>query len=96
MANFKVELEFIDLKNGPAPRKQDLLFFNFDARHGHQAQHYARGWVDEQGHPVLIGGQWKPTHYALVPDFYAAGEAAEKAAAAAGGGGEQNEATHEE
>lgn len=83
MANFTVQLEFIDLKNGRAPKQTDLLFFNFEARHDHQAQHYARGWVAPDGSVVLVGAQWVPTHYAHVPDFYAAAEAAEA------GGGEQ-------
>lgn len=85
MANFTAQLEFIDLKSGPAPKMTDLLFFNFEARHRHQPQHYARGWVAEDGHIILVGSQWEPTHYAQVPDFYAAAQAAAEA-----GGGDQN------
>lgn len=86
MANFAAQLAFIDLKSGPAPKMTDLLFFNFEARHDHQTQHYARGWVGEDGHLFLIGGQWEPTHYAHVPDFYAAAQAAAEA-----GGGDQKD-----
>ena len=91
MVNFTIQLEFIDLKSGPAPKMTDLLFFNFEARHDHQNQHYARGWVGEDGHLFLIGGQWEPTHYAHVPDFYTAAEQAQQQA----GGGEQNEGLDE-
>lgn len=79
MANFNIELAFMDLKSGPAPKMVDLLFFDFEARHDHQQQHYARGWVGEDGHLFLIGGQWEPTHYAYVPDFYAAAQHAGEA-----------------
>lgn len=89
MANFTAEIEFIDLKNGSAPQGVDLLFFNFEARHRHEAQHFARGWVATDGSHVLIGAQWEATHFALTPDFYAAAEAAQ--AAEEGGGGERAE-----
>ena len=85
MANFTAAINFIDLQSGPAPRHTDLLFFNFEARHQHQAQHFARGWVAEDGSHVLIGAGWVATHYALIPDFYAAAGLAQ-----AGSEGEEN------
>ncbi|MDF7815300.1 hypothetical protein [Hymenobacter sp. YC55] len=73
MANFSVTLDFIALSTTPAPRQTDLLFFN--AAQGPRQQ-YARGWVELGGEVVLIEAQWKPTHYAHVPDFNAAAEQA--------------------
>lgn len=85
MANFTAQLAFIDLKSGPAPKMTDLLFFNLEARLDNQSQHYARGWVSEEGQVILIGAQWEPTHYAHVPDFYAAADSAQQASEAGGG-----------
>lgn len=73
MANFTVTLDFIDLSSTPAPQQTNLLFFN--AEQGPRQQ-YARGWVEPGGEAVLIGAQWKPSHYAHVPDFNAAAERA--------------------
>jgi hypothetical protein len=62
MEDFEVTLKFKALKNHKAPEETNLLFFN------QPENQLTRGWVQDGGQMVIIGGKFKPTHFAEYTD----------------------------
>jgi hypothetical protein len=58
MPNFAATLVFKDATQNEIPQMTDLLFYEATSKK------LARGWVAENGQLILVGSNFKPTHFA--------------------------------